>query len=53
MLQFGLLMMLVLMPLQMLSGANELELMNRYWLACNYLTVGMIYLKEYPLPRNM
>ncbi len=28
---------------------NELELMNAYWRACNYLSVGMIYLKDNPL----
>jgi xylulose-5-phosphate/fructose-6-phosphate phosphoketolase len=24
---------------------NELQLMHAYWRACNYLSVGMIYLK--------
>jgi xylulose-5-phosphate/fructose-6-phosphate phosphoketolase len=28
---------------------KELELMNGYWRACNYLSVGMIYLKDNPL----
>jgi xylulose-5-phosphate/fructose-6-phosphate phosphoketolase len=28
---------------------EELELMNGYWRACNYLSVGMIYLKDNPL----
>ena len=28
---------------------NELELMNAFWRACNYLSVGMIYLKDNPL----
>src|SRR5215472_10917453 len=28
---------------------DELELMNAYWRACNYLSVGMIYLKDNPL----
>ena len=28
---------------------KELELMNAYWRACNYLSVGMIYLKDNPL----
>ena len=28
---------------------QELELMNAYWRACNYLSVGMIYLKDNPL----
>jgi xylulose-5-phosphate/fructose-6-phosphate phosphoketolase len=29
--------------------ARELELMNAYWQACNYLSVGMIYLRDNPL----
>jgi xylulose-5-phosphate/fructose-6-phosphate phosphoketolase len=28
---------------------RELESMNAYWRACNYLSVGMIYLKDNPL----
>jgi xylulose-5-phosphate/fructose-6-phosphate phosphoketolase len=28
---------------------NELQLMHAYWRACNYLSVGMIYLKDNPL----
>jgi xylulose-5-phosphate/fructose-6-phosphate phosphoketolase len=28
---------------------KELELMNAYWRACNYLSVGMIYLQDNPL----
>ena len=28
---------------------QELELMHAYWRACNYLSVGMIYLKDNPL----
>ena len=28
---------------------RELALMHRYWQACNYLSVGMIYLKDNPL----
>src|SRR5262245_35904056 len=31
---------------------NELTLMNAYWRACNYLSVGMIYLKDNPLLRE-
>src|SRR5512144_3024838 len=31
---------------------KELEVMNGYWRACNYLAVGMIYLKENPLLRE-
>ena len=29
--------------------SKELDLMNAYWRACNYLSVGMIYLKDNPL----
>jgi xylulose-5-phosphate/fructose-6-phosphate phosphoketolase len=28
---------------------KQVELMNAYWRACNYLSVGMIYLKDNPL----
>ena len=28
---------------------KELELINAYWRACNYLSVGMIYLRDNPL----
>src|SRR5258705_6343054 len=28
---------------------NELKLINTWWLACNYLSVGMIYLRDNPL----
>jgi xylulose-5-phosphate/fructose-6-phosphate phosphoketolase len=31
---------------------EELTLMNAYWRACNYLSVGMIYLKGNPLLRE-
>ena len=30
----------------------RLDLMNRYWNAANYLTIGQIYLKENPLLRE-
>jgi xylulose-5-phosphate/fructose-6-phosphate phosphoketolase len=30
---------------------DELEKMNAYWRACNYLSAGMIYLRENPLLR--
>jgi len=33
-------------------NARELELINAYWRACNYLAVGMIYLKDNPLLRR-
>jgi xylulose-5-phosphate/fructose-6-phosphate phosphoketolase len=31
---------------------SELKAMNAYWRACNYLSVGMIYLKDNPLLRE-
>jgi xylulose-5-phosphate/fructose-6-phosphate phosphoketolase len=31
---------------------EELELTHRYWQACNYLAVGMIYLRDNPLLRE-
>jgi xylulose-5-phosphate/fructose-6-phosphate phosphoketolase len=33
-------------------AAKELELMHAFWRACNYLSVGMIYLKDNPLLRE-
>ncbi|HKE11319.1 MAG TPA: hypothetical protein VKE73_07075, partial [Myxococcota bacterium] len=30
-------------------GAEELQRMDAWWRACNYLAVGMIYLKDNPL----
>jgi xylulose-5-phosphate/fructose-6-phosphate phosphoketolase len=33
-------------------AAKELELMHAYWRACNYLSVGMIYLRDNPLIRE-
>ena len=33
-------------------SARELEAMHAYWRACNYLSVGMIYLKDNPLLRR-
>ena len=40
-----------LLPNEMKSPltSKELELMNAYWRACNYLSVGMIYLRGDPL----
>ena len=38
-------------PLKTLTD-QELRLMDAYWRACNYLAVGMIYLKENPLLRE-
>ncbi len=32
--------------------AEELDLLNRYWEASNYLTIGQIYLRENPLLRR-
>jgi len=34
------------------TGANELALIDRYWRAANYLSVGQIYLMENPLLRK-
>lgn len=33
-------------------SAEELDLINRYWEASNYLTIGQIYLRENPLLRR-
>jgi len=33
-------------------GTDELRRMNAYWRACNYLSVGMIYLRGNPLLRE-
>lgn len=33
-------------------GAEQLELMQHYWQAANYLTIGQIYLRENPLLRE-
>ncbi|MGF1495664.1 MAG: phosphoketolase [Elainellaceae cyanobacterium] len=33
-------------------SADELQKMHAYWRACNYLAVGMIYLKDNPLLRE-
>jgi xylulose-5-phosphate/fructose-6-phosphate phosphoketolase len=35
-----------------LLTAKELELTHAYWRACNYLSVGMIYLQDNPLLRR-
>ena len=32
--------------------AQELQLLDAYWRACNYLSVGMIYLQDNPLLRE-
>ncbi len=34
------------------SGADDLELLDRYWRAANYLSVGQIYLLDNPLLRQ-
>ena len=34
-----------------LPAGRELELIDAYWRACNYLSVGMIYLQDNPLLR--
>jgi xylulose-5-phosphate/fructose-6-phosphate phosphoketolase len=33
-------------------SAKEIELIDAYWRACNYLSVGMIYLRDNPLLRQ-
>src|SRR6185312_10497291 len=33
-------------------AADELRLMDAYWRACNYLSLGMLYLCENPLLRE-
>ena len=35
------------------SAEDELALLNRWWRACNYLSVGMIYLTDNPLLRRI
>ena len=37
---------------QGLLSSEELRLMNAYWRACNYLCVGMLYLRDNPLLRE-
>jgi xylulose-5-phosphate/fructose-6-phosphate phosphoketolase len=39
-------------PVATLSIARELQLIDAYWRACNYLSVGMIYLQDNPLLRE-
>jgi xylulose-5-phosphate/fructose-6-phosphate phosphoketolase len=33
-------------------SANEIDLIDAYWRACNYLCVGMLYLRDNPLLRE-
>ncbi len=40
-----------LAPVEGPLSSTQLELMNRYWMAANYLTVGQIYLLSNPLLR--
>ncbi|HEX2341729.1 MAG TPA: phosphoketolase family protein [Vicinamibacterales bacterium] len=42
----------VLPPVTAPAAAEELRLLDAYWRACNYLSVGMIYLKDNPLLRE-
>ena len=42
----------VLSPVATPAAAEELRLLDAYWRACNYLSVGMIYLKDNPLLRE-
>ena len=37
---------------QSASGSSELDLLDRYWRAANYLSVGQIYLLDNPLLRE-
>ncbi len=37
---------------QQLLTAREIEQINAYWRACNYLSAGMIYLRDNPLLRE-
>jgi xylulose-5-phosphate/fructose-6-phosphate phosphoketolase len=39
----------VLQPVATPSAVQELQLLDAYWRACNYLSVGMIYLRDNPL----
>jgi xylulose-5-phosphate/fructose-6-phosphate phosphoketolase len=36
-------------PVATRAGAPDLQLTDAYWRACNYLSVGMIYLRDNPL----
>jgi xylulose-5-phosphate/fructose-6-phosphate phosphoketolase len=42
----------VMPPAAAPAAAQELQLLDAYWRACNYLSVGMIYLKDNPLLRE-
>ena len=42
----------MLPPVATPAAAEELQLLDAYWRACNYLSVGMIYLKGNPLLRE-
>ena len=39
------------MPAERPLAAEELRLIDAWWRACNYLSVGMIYLRDNPLLR--
>ena len=39
-------------PYPDVGAAKELELLDAYWRACNYLAAGMIYLRDNPLLRD-
>ena len=39
-------------PARAVLGTQELRLIDAYWRACNYLSVGMIYLRDNPLLRE-
>jgi xylulose-5-phosphate/fructose-6-phosphate phosphoketolase len=40
------------MPMNTVLRRDELDLIHRYWQACNYLAAGMIYLRDNPLLRE-
>ena len=42
----------VLHPLTTTSVDDEMAMLDRWWRACNYLSVGMIYLTDNPLLRE-
>src|SRR4029453_6722856 len=39
-------------PAPTVLGTEELRSIDAYWRACNYLSVGMIYLRDNPLSRE-
>ena len=39
-------------PAQTTLNPDELRLIHAWWRACNYLAVGMIYLRDTPLLKD-